>query len=73
MGSGTSSVRRTIFSSSIFSRSRTMTGPSLDFMAIFGKTIFGCMWAGAGRAWEWDTDRERAREKEIERETEMER
>lgn len=71
MGSGTSSVRRTIFSSSIFSRSRTMTGPSLDFMAIFGKTIFGCMWAG--RAWEWDTDRERAREKEIERETEMER
>lgn len=48
MGSGTSSVRRTIFSSSIFSRSRTMTGPSLDFMAIFGKTIFGCMWGGAG-------------------------
>lgn len=48
MGSGTSSVRRTIFSSSIFSRSRTMTGPSLDFMAIFGKTIFGCMWKGRG-------------------------
>lgn len=66
MGSGTSSVRRTIFSSSIFSRSRTMTGPSLDFMAIFGKTIFGCMGRGWG-AEEWDTDRGRARERERDR------
>lgn len=49
MGSGTSSVRRTIFSSRIFSRSRTMTGPSLDFMAIFGKTIFGCTWGRGER------------------------
>lgn len=38
-GHGTSSVRRTIFSSRIFSRSRITMGPSLDLIAIFGKTI----------------------------------
>lgn len=47
MGQATSSVLRTIFSSSIFSRSRTMTGPSLDLMAIFGKTIFACLIDGS--------------------------
>lgn len=47
MGQGTSSVRRTIFSSSIFSRSRITTAPSLDLMAIFGNTIcFACFVKG---------------------------